>query len=82
MELNLADAKARFSEVVNRAEAGESVDILRRGKLVARVVPIEVDETDKERIDIQDLKQFVATLPLSKTPAAELVRQMRDDARY
>ena len=34
---SIADAKARFSEVVERAEAGETVDITKRGKLVARV---------------------------------------------
>lgn len=79
MELNLADAKARFSEVVNRAEAGETVDILRRGKLVARVVPVEAP---KKMIDVERLRAFTATLPESKIPAAEFIRQMRDEDRY
>jgi prevent-host-death family protein len=37
----LADAKARLSELVDRVEAGETVDITRRGKLVARLCPVE-----------------------------------------
>ena len=35
--INIAEAKAHFSELVERAEAGETVDITRRGKLVARL---------------------------------------------
>src|SRR3546814_5158991 len=30
--INLADAKARLSELVDRVEAGDSIDITRRGK--------------------------------------------------
>jgi prevent-host-death family protein len=35
----LADAKAHLSELVDRAEAGASIDITRRGKIVARLTP-------------------------------------------
>lgn len=35
--IRLADAKARLSELVDRVEAGESIDITRRGKPVARL---------------------------------------------
>ena len=35
---NLAEAKAHLSELVTR---GETVEIMRRGKIVARVVPAE-----------------------------------------
>jgi hypothetical protein len=34
--INLADAKAQVSELVDRVEAGDSIDITRRGKPVAR----------------------------------------------
>ncbi|WP_294061719.1 type II toxin-antitoxin system Phd/YefM family antitoxin [Sphingomonas sp.] len=37
--INLADAKARLSAIVDRVEAGESIEIVRRGKPVARLVP-------------------------------------------
>lgn len=77
--MNLADAKARFSEVVDRAVAGESVDILRRGKLVARVVPVE---RELQKIDVADLRAFVATLPWQKQSSVELLREMREDDRY
>jgi prevent-host-death family protein len=38
-KLSVFEAKARFSEVVNRAEQGRQTVITKRGKAVARVVP-------------------------------------------
>jgi prevent-host-death family protein len=38
--ITLADAKARLSELVNRVEAGESIEITRRGKPVARLAAV------------------------------------------
>jgi prevent-host-death family protein len=37
---NIADVKARLSELVERAEAGEEIEIKRRGEPVAKIVPI------------------------------------------
>jgi prevent-host-death family protein len=34
-----ADAKARFSELLARAEAGETITIQRHGKAVAKLIP-------------------------------------------
>ncbi len=79
MEMNLADAKARFSEVVDRAVAGESVDILRRGKLVARVVPVE---RELKPIDVERLRALTDTLPYQTQSSVEFLREMRDEERY
>jgi len=38
-EFGAADAKARFSELLARAEAGETIAIRRHGRLVAKLVP-------------------------------------------
>lgn len=38
---NIGDAKAQFSDLVKRAEAGEDVVILRAGKPVVRMIPVE-----------------------------------------
>ena len=38
-EFSVAEAKARFSELLARAEAGEEISIRRHGHLVARLVP-------------------------------------------
>jgi prevent-host-death family protein len=38
-QVQIADAKAHFSALVERVEAGEEIVISRRGKPVARLVP-------------------------------------------
>jgi prevent-host-death family protein len=39
MNVSVAEAKAKFSELVKRAEGGEEVAVTRHGKVVARLVP-------------------------------------------
>ena len=47
-QVNIADAKARLSELVARAEAGEQVVLARAGKAVVTLTPIAV-ETNRKR---------------------------------
>ncbi len=50
-EFGVADAKARFSELLARAEAGESITINRHGRAVARLIPAAKKElTPEERL--------------------------------
>jgi prevent-host-death family protein len=41
------EAKARFSELVKRAENGEEVLVTRHGKVVARLLPANEPQVDK-----------------------------------
>ena len=77
--INLVDAKAHFSELVDRAEAGETLDILRRGKPAARLAP---PVATKCQIDGAALLKSIAKLPEQPTNAAATVRSMRDGDRY
>jgi prevent-host-death family protein len=77
--VNLAEAKARLSELVDRAEAGETVDILRRGKPAARLTP---PVAAKRAIDANALSRLTDSLPKSRQSAADFVRAMRDSDRY
>lgn len=77
--VNLADAKAHLSELVDRVEAGDSVDITRRGKTVARLTAAA---KPRQRIDAALLNALTATLPPQMQAGADLVRSMRDDDRY
>jgi prevent-host-death family protein len=77
--VNLADAKAHLSELVDRVEAGESIDITRRGKPVARLTAVV---RPRKRIDAALLQSLTATMPPQTEGAAELVRSMRDGDRY
>lgn len=49
-EFGTADAKARFSELLARVEAGETITIRRHGKAVARMVPVKPKRTPEERL--------------------------------
>lgn len=77
--ITLADAKAHLSELVARVEAGDSIDITRRGKPVARLTSVA---RPRQPIDAASLQALTATMPRQRQSAAELVRSMRDDDRY
>jgi prevent-host-death family protein len=77
--INLADAKTHLSELVDRVEAGESIDITRRGKPVARLTAVMAP---RKSIDAAQLRSLSAMMPAQPQPAADLVRSMRDDERY
>jgi prevent-host-death family protein len=77
--VNLAGAKAQLSAWVARAEAGETVEITRRGKPVARLVAAE---TPRERIDIERLRALTDKMRLQPDAAGDFMRGVRDDARY
>ncbi len=77
--VSLADAKAHLSELVDRVEAGESIEITRRGKRVARLTT-----TDRPRkaINLTALQALTQSMPPAAQDAADLVRAMREDDRY
>lgn len=77
--IKLAEAKARLSELVDRVEAGETVEITRRGKPVARLTTVA---RPRKKIDLALLRALTAGMPPQAEPAAELVRGMRDGDRY
>ena len=79
VEVNLADAKAHLSELVDRVEAGESIDITRRGKPVARLTAVA---RPRKGIDAGLLEALTATMPPQAEGAGDQVRSMRDDDRY
>jgi prevent-host-death family protein len=75
----LVDAKARLSELVERAEAGDSIEITRRGKPVARLTGVA---TPRKRVEMSSLKALTDGIPPQSESAADLVRSMRDGDRY
>lgn len=77
--ISLADAKAHLSELVDRVEAGESIDITRRGKPVARLTAVA---SPRKPVDAALLQSLTAMTPPQSQNAANLVRLMRDGDRY
>lgn len=66
-------ARAKFSELVDRAEAGEEIVITRQGRAVARLVG-----APRAPKALPSLREFRRTLGRDGTPAAQLVREERD----
>lgn len=75
--INLKEARRRLSDLVNAAERGESTVITRRGREVARIVPLE----DRPRRGLPDLTEFRKSIQLKGKPMSETVIEMRREER-
>jgi prevent-host-death family protein len=77
--IDLTDAEAHLSEIIDRVEAGESIVITRRGKSVAQLTAVT---KPRKRVDAALLRSLTDTMPPQRQDAASLVRSMRDGDRY
>jgi prevent-host-death family protein len=77
--ISLAEAKAKLSELVERAASGETVEITKRGKPVARIVGVE---KKLKPIDFEMLERVANSMPYQNESAGDFVRRMRDEDRY
>ena len=77
--ISLAEAKARLSELVDRVEAGDSIEISRRGRRVARLTAVD---SPRKPVELAALQAVTAAMSPAMQDAAALVRSMRDDDRY
>ena len=63
-QVNTVDARAQFSEIINRAAFGkERVTLTRRGKEIVAVVPIEdvkLLEALEDKIDLEEARAALA----------------------
>ncbi len=74
--VNLAQAKARLSELMDKVEAGQEVVITRRGKAVAH---LSAAAGPKKALPLGELAAFRSTMPRLRRPAADLLRELRDE---
>lgn len=78
LTLNLAEAKARLSELTERVTHGDEVVITRHGKPVARIQQVR----DKaRRVDVAAFRRVTAA-QTDPPPTTAFVRELRDGARY
>ncbi len=76
---NLSPADDRLADLVSRAEAGEHIDIVREGKVVARLVAA----TDKAKADKPfDWATYRESIKGMKVYPGNSVVDMRHEARY
>jgi len=57
MEINVKEARNQISALLDRTQKGEEVLILRRGKKVARLVPVSGSE--KRLPDLSDFRSLI-----------------------
>ncbi len=76
--VNLKEARRRLSALVKGAERGRSVTITRRGRKVARLVPM-APGTAK---GLPDLSEFRASIKVKGKPLSETLIAMRAKERY
>jgi prevent-host-death family protein len=75
-----SEAKARFSELLDQVEQGETIVITRHGKPIARIVP---DAAQRQaRIDkaIADIKELRKTMP--KLTLEEILSARHEGHKY
>ena len=76
--VNLVQAKAHLSELLDKVESGEEVIITRHGRAVAHIRRVS---RPKYPLRLDDLAAFRATMPRLRAPSAELLREVRDEGR-
>ncbi|CAN5338790.1 type II toxin-antitoxin system prevent-host-death family antitoxin [soil metagenome] len=79
----VAEAKNKFTHLLERAEAGESITITRHGKPVAEIrasSPARPRPSLEERqAALDELRAVVDAQPALDISAVDLIRQMRDE---
>lgn len=74
----LFEAKNRLSELIDRVQAGEVIEITRRGKVVARLTPPETDEVRQRGLDaVAKLHEVRQGVSLSDLSSQDLIRDGR-----
>ena len=77
--VNVRQARAQISQLLDAVEAGEEIIIQRNGKPVARLMPIKSSET---MVHFPDRSAFRQRLPLSREDSVNLVRRLRENERF
>ena len=75
--INLKEARKRLGELVNAAEHGETVVITKRGRKVARLVPIERKRPGR----FPDLAAFRASIKVKGRSLTDELIAMREEER-
>lgn len=81
-EFAVAEAKARFSELLGRAERGEEITVKRHGKTVARIMPPKPELSLEERMAGHE--RWAAWRRSGKAPTLGpnlTIRQLIDEGR-
>jgi len=74
--INLVQAKAHLSELLDKVEAGEEVIVTRHGRAVAYIHRVS---RPKHPLKLDDLAAFRATMPRLQKSSTKLLREAREE---
>ncbi len=88
--VSITEAKATFSALIRRVEAGERIALTKRGKVIAELLPgqgrrttdLQTPLTPRKPIDLEALRALTDNMTPQTQSAGEFVRWMRDTDRY
>ncbi len=81
MDIPITEARARLSELVRRAEAGEEIVLTRHGKPVARIVPAAPPPDERARRALIASVQAAARQRIEPGPSAARSQDFLYDGR-
>lgn len=77
--VSIAEAKAHLSEIIDQVEAGESVQITRRGKPVA---VLGAPARALKKVDADWLRSVTDKMTPQTESAGDFMRRLRNTERY
>jgi prevent-host-death family protein len=84
-QIKSSDAKARFSELLDEVEHGETISITRHGKIIAHILPDEIyRQTSQEDRDAKGRRAMLKLMELRKSAGRATVDEIlawRDEGR-
>ena len=77
MEVSVKEARNSIGKLLDRTQKGEEILISRRGKKVARLVPVDISEKR-----LPDLSDFRASIAVRGASLSQTVIDSRNMERY
>jgi prevent-host-death family protein len=78
IQVNSREARRKLAELLSAAEAGQTVEVTRHGRAVARIVPPSVGK----RPPLPDLAKFRASLGRPRRSSKATIETLRKQDRY
>jgi prevent-host-death family protein len=78
--IGVYEAKTKFSEIIARAEKGESFVVTRNGRPVARIEPARIVDRERARRAVEGIRRLAASVDLGDVSWDE-IKRWRDEGR-
>lgn len=79
-QISTTEAKTKLTELLAEVERGGAVEITRRGKPVARLMPVERAGAVPRREAVEHMRTFMKRQPQQRFSVEEIL-EMRDEGR-